>query len=118
MMRKYDYNGSGRSSIPKTILKVVLRVLAVILVFVLFVVATLAGTIKQILSDTSPTARSKFTTTMLETGQLKFIVHMFQSDKKTQEIVDKTSMKSATDENVDTSMIQIDVPDTSDTDNT
>ena len=116
-MKSYDYR-SCTAPLPKRILKITLRVLAVILIFILFVTATLAGMIKQILSDTSPTARSKFTTTMLETGQLKFIVGLFQSNEKTQEIVDKTSMKSATDENVDTSMIQIDVPDTTEPDST
>lgn len=52
-------------------------------------------------------ARNLFVTTLLETGQMKFIVGLFMSDKSVQEIVDSNSM-AAFDEEVDNSLINTD----------
>ena len=49
-------------------------------------------------------ARNLFVTTMLETGQMKFVVKLFMSDKKVQEIVDSNSMATF-DEEMDNSLI-------------
>ena len=49
-------------------------------------------------------ARNLFVTTLLETGQMKFVVKLFMSDKKVQAIVDSNSMASF-DEEMDSSLI-------------
>lgn len=49
-------------------------------------------------------ARNLFVTTMLETGQLKFVVGLLMSDEKVQEIVNSNSMAAFGDE-VDNSLI-------------
>lgn len=49
-------------------------------------------------------ARNLFVTTLLETGQMKFVVSLFMNDDKVQEIVDSNSM-AAFDEEVDNSLI-------------
>ena len=54
----------------------------------------------------SQKATELFTTTFLETGQMKFIVSIFLSDKEIQEIVAKNSMTEMTAE-VDTDLIDI-----------
>lgn len=49
-------------------------------------------------------ARNLFITTILETGQMKFIAGMFMSNEKIQEIVDSNSMTTL-DEEIDNSLI-------------
>lgn len=49
-------------------------------------------------------ARNLFVTTLLETGQMKFVVKLFMSDAKVQEIVNSNSMASF-DEEIDNSLI-------------
>ena len=51
-------------------------------------------------------ARNLFVTTLLETGQMKFVVKLFMSDKKVQAIVDSNSMASF-DEEMDSSLITL-----------
>ena len=55
------------------------KVLLVVLITVLFVLITLIAMIKMICSDMSESAKTLFATTMLETGQLKFLATMFLS---------------------------------------
>lgn len=52
-------------------------------------------------------ARNLFVTTLLETGQMKFVVKLFMSDEKVQEIVNSNSMV-AFDEEIDNSLINTD----------
>lgn len=52
-------------------------------------------------------ARNLFVTTLLETGQMKFVVGLFMSDEKVQEIVDSNSM-AVFDEEVDNTLINLD----------
>ena len=54
----------------------------------------------------SQAARTLFITTILETGQLKFLANWVCSDEEIQEIVDKNSMEKV-DTTVDTSLISI-----------
>ena len=55
-------------------------------------------------------ARNLFVTTLLETGQMKFVVKLFMSDEKVQKIVDSNSMATFTeevdDDLIDTSEIE------------
>lgn len=91
----------------KKALKIVLRVLACILAFIIFIAATLVITIKMILGSTSPKAKEILTTTLLETGQLKFVVSLFLDSEEVQKIVDANSMQKFDDE-VDSNLITID----------
>ena len=104
-MTNYQY-ASNRTSTPKKVLKIVLRVLAVILTLILVIAGTLVMTVKMILGGTSPRARSILTTTLLETGQLKFVVSLFLDQEEIQEIVDANSME-AFDDTVDQDLIKI-----------
>lgn len=104
-MTSYQYTRNKTNS-SKKVLKVILRILAVILALVLFLVGTLALTIKMILGSTSPKAKSILTTTLLETGQLKFVVSLFLDADEIQEIVDANSME-AFDDSVNTDLIKI-----------
>lgn len=52
-------------------------------------------------------ARNLFVTTLLETGQMKFVVKLFMSDERVQEIVNSNSMDTF-DEEIDDSLIHTD----------
>lgn len=52
-------------------------------------------------------ARNLFVTTLLETGQMKFVVNLFMSKDKIKEIVDSNSM-AVFDEEIDNSLINVD----------
>ena len=96
----------AKSGTGKKVLKIVLRVLAVILVFILFVAAALVFTVKMILGSTSPKAKEILTTTLLETGQLKFVVSLFLDSDEIQEIVDRNKMQDMNAE-IDPNLINI-----------
>lgn len=83
-----------------------LRVLAVLMTLIIFLVATLFISMKMICGSTSPSAKQTFVTTMLETGQLKFLVSWFVPADEVQQIVDSNSMKKIDDE-VNSDMISI-----------
>lgn len=85
---------------------VILRILAMLGTLVLAVALTLVISIKLICSDISPAAKDTFVTTLLETGQLKFLANMFVPADEIQEIVDRNTMKDLDDE-VDNSLISI-----------
>lgn len=61
----------------------------------------------------SKTARNLFVTTLLETGQMKFVVKLFMPDKRVQEIVDSNSMMAFTEE-MDNDLIELDTKFTDD----
>lgn len=52
-------------------------------------------------------ARNLFVTTLLETGQMKFVVKLFMNDKSVQEIVDSNSMAEFNEE-IDNKLINLD----------
>lgn len=54
----------------------------------------------------SPAAKDMFITTILETGQLKFLASWVCSDEEIQEIVDKNTMKTM-DTDMDTSLVTV-----------
>ena len=84
----------------------ILKGLAVLLTLVLVIAATLFISLKMICSDAYPAAQQMFVTTILETGQLKFLASWFLSADEIQAIVDKNSMKEFNEE-VDDGLIQI-----------
>ena len=81
-----------------------LRFLAVVLTVVVVFAFTLFMSMKMICGSTSPSAKRTFVTTLLETGQLKFLVSWFVPSGEVQEIVDANSMVKL-DEDVDTNLI-------------
>jgi len=86
--------------------KILLRIGAVVLSLVLAVAATVLIGLNMICSDRNPAAQQMFVTTVLETGQLKFLASWFLSPEEIQAIVDANSMKELEAE-VDSDLIQV-----------
>ena len=86
--------------------RILLRIGAVLLTFAAALALTLLISLKMICSSAFPSAQQMFVTTILETGQLKFLASWFLSSEEIQEIVDKNSMK-ALNASVDTALIQV-----------
>lgn len=105
-----NYNRKNISKCKKTpsqkILSFVGKTMAVISTTVLAILITLILMIMLICHGPSQKATELFTTTFLETGQMKFIVSMFLSDDKIKEIVANNSMSEMTAE-VDTGLITV-----------
>lgn len=80
------------------------RFLAVVLTVVAVFACTLLLSLKMICGSTSPSAKRTFVTTMLETGQLKFLVSWFVPSAEVQEIVNANSMAKL-DDDVDAALI-------------
>ena len=85
---------------------VVGKVLLVVLITVLFVLITLVAMIKMICSGISESAKELFATTMLETGQMKFLATMFLSAEELQDLVNRNSVEAMNTE-VNTDLINI-----------
>lgn len=79
-------------------------------VTILIILITLLITVKLICSNISPNAKELFATTMLETGQMKFLAKIFLSKEELQQLVDNNSM-AAMKEEVNTSLINMDEKD-------
>ena len=86
--------------------RTLLRVLACLLTLAAALVITVLISLRMICSDTFPTAQQMFVTTILETGQMKFLASWFLSPEEIQSIVDQNSMQTL-DAQVDSSLIQI-----------
>lgn len=85
-------------------LRWILQGLAVLLTVVAVLVLTLFLSLKMICGTTSPSAKSTFVTTLLETGQLKFLVSWFVPADEVQQIVNSNSMEKI-EENVNSGLI-------------
>lgn len=90
----------------KKIGKILWRVGAFLGTALLAAVLTVAISLAMICSDAFPSAQQMFVTTILETGQLKFMASLFLSAEEIQQIVDKNSMQQLNSE-VDSGLIQI-----------
>ena len=77
----------------KKFLEIALKSIAVILITIIIILITLIITIKMICSGISESAKALFATTMLETGQMKFLATMFLSEKELQELVNRNSVE-------------------------
>ena len=82
-----------------------LRMMAFLLTFIIVLVVTLMISLKMFCSDSFPHVQQTFVTTILETGQLKFLASLFLTADEIQEIVDQNSMK-AFNEEINTDLIQ------------
>lgn len=100
--RRHDEGGRKRPGAGR----ILLRIGAVLLTFVAALALTLLISLKMVCSSAFPSAQQMFVTTILETGQLKFLASWFLSSEEIQEIVDKNSMK-ALNASVDTALIQV-----------
>ncbi len=85
-------------------LKVVGKIFSFVGIFLLTLLITIYGTGLIFCYGPSNHARNLFVTTLLETGQMKFVVGLFMSDDKVQSIVDSNSMAVFNTE-VDNSLI-------------
>lgn len=90
----------------KKILKILGRILAFVLVTVLVLVATLYLMLQKCCNGPSEAARNLFVTTILETGQMKFLASWVCSAEEIEAIVNSNSMETLNAE-VDTSLITI-----------
>ena len=100
---KREQPGSGLGG---RIGRTALRALACLLTFAAALALTVLLSLRMICSSAFPTAQQMFVTTILETGQLKFLASWFLSPEEIQAIVDQNSM-AALDADVDASLIQI-----------
>ncbi len=78
--------------------KYISRILLCIVTFLVILLLTIFISLKLMTSDKFPTSQQIFTTTILETGQFKFLASWFLSSEKIQEIVDNNSMKELNEE--------------------
>ncbi len=96
----------NKKGMIKRIGMILLKAGAFLGTFLLALVLTVAISLGMICSDSFPSAQQMFVTTILETGQLKFLASIFLSPEEIQVIVDKNSMQSL-DAEVDSGLIQI-----------
>lgn len=89
----------------KKLFKFLGRLFVVILITILFILITLLITMKLICSNISEGAKELFATTVLESGQMKFLAKMYLSNEEIQKLLDKNALKEMNAE-VDTSLIQ------------
>lgn len=86
-----------------------LRTLAVVLTVLAVLAGTLLLSMKMICGSTSPSAKRTFVTTLLETGQMKFLVSWFVPSEEVQKIVDANSMAQI-DDDVNANLISVEIP--------
>lgn len=90
----------------KKIARIIGRMLLVVLVTIVMLVGTLFIMIKRICSDSAPAARNLFISTVLESGQMKFLASWFCTDAQINEVINANKMESM-DSDIDTSLINI-----------
>ena len=95
-----------KQTLAKKIGTYLLRAGAFIGTFLLAALLVIVIALKMICSDRFPSAQQMFVTTVLETGNFKFLASVFLSPEEIQAIVDKNSMKEL-NADVDTDLIQI-----------
>lgn len=88
----------------KKIASVTGKILLVILITVIILLSTLYLTLRKCCNGPSEAARNLFVTTILETGQMKFLASWVCTEEEIREIVNSNSMQTM-DAVVDTSMI-------------
>ena len=82
------------------------RFLLILATTIVILALTVLVSLKMMCSDSSPAAQRMFVTTILETGQMKFLASWFLSPDQIQKIVDTNSMKTL-DAEVDDSLISV-----------
>ena len=90
----------------KKVFSIIGRVVLVIVITLAIVLGTFYIVLQKCCNGPSEAARTLFITTILETGQLKFLANWVCSEEEIQAIIDKNSM-SKVDTTVDTSLISV-----------
>lgn len=90
----------------KKVIGIVSKTIVTILITIAIILITLLIMIKMICSDISQSAKELFATTMLETGQMKFLASIFLSKEELQELVNKNSVAVMNTE-IDTNLIHV-----------
>lgn len=90
----------------KKVLSIIGKVLLVLLITILFIFLTLVLTIRMICSNISDSAKELYVTTMLESGQMKFMADLFVSKEEIQALVNRNSVE-AMNEEMDTELIKV-----------
>ncbi len=88
------------------VVRIVLQALAFLMTFVVILLITVY-IMMQIFCNSSVASRNTFITTVLETGQMKFLASLCLSDEEIAEVVNANSMKELTDSNVNEGLISI-----------
>ncbi len=92
---------------PKAkVLPVIGKALAFLMTFIVILAATVF-IMMQIFCHGSTASRNTFITTVLETGQLKFLASLCLSDEEIQEVVNANSMKQLAETNVNEGLITL-----------
>lgn len=94
----------------KKVIGAISKTLITILITIAIILITLLIMIKMICSDISQSAKELFATTMLETGQMKFLASMFLSKEELQELVNENSVAVMNTE-IDTNLIHVEEKD-------
>ena len=94
----------NKKSIGRKMAGVFFKTMAFVLTAIAALVITLLLTLNMLCSDVYPNVQRTFVTTILETGQLKFLASWFLSSEEIQEIVNQNSMQAFNNE-VDTDLI-------------
>ena len=87
-------------------LRIALQALAMLLTFVVILLITVY-IMMQIFCHSSMASRNTFITTVLETGQMKFLASLCLSDEEIAEVVSANSMKDMVDSSVNEGLITI-----------
>ena len=95
----------NKKGIGKKVVGFFLKAMAFLLTGVLALAIALLLTLNMLCSDSFPSVQRTFVTTILETGQLKFLASWFLSPEEIQEIVNQNSMQEFNNE-VDANLIQ------------
>ena len=90
----------------KKVRTIAVRILIVILVTIVVVLGTLYLSLVKIKNGPSESAKNLFITTIMETGQLKFVASLVCTPEEIEEIVGSNAMQ-AMDATVDTSLISM-----------
>ena len=93
-----------KTSIGRKIGGFLLKTMAFLLTTVVALAVTLFLVLSLLCSDAYPSVQRTFVTTILETGQLKFLASWFLSPEEIQEIVNQNSMQAFNNE-VNTDLI-------------
>ena len=78
--------------VAKKVLKTVGKVCSFIGIFLVILVITLYLTVQLFVNGPSSSARELFVTTILETGQLKFLASLVLNEQEISDIVSKNSL--------------------------
>jgi exopolysaccharide biosynthesis protein len=102
----YDDGLYEKKGLGKKIATVVGKILLVILVTVVILLGTVYMMLQKFCNGPSESAKDLFVSTILETGQMKFLASWVCTDEEIEEITNRNKMADM-DTNIDTSLINI-----------